>query len=295
MEKKARLEYLLSEAGRKKSLLAGGDGKELQVLEVEVTPEIVNLGRVDSDGNILLEIGFSTYPSDRARGIFSPGKIDIEKTPIKEYWESGWKWGYKEAVHRFDEPQTMESLLAWEQARLERLQNAETNPENLNLIAQFESEHQARVAEEEKKKLERETDRARIEAERAAREEEEKALRAEREREKKQWISLYGSDYLKRAVALGYDCQRQYVTERAAREFPDYEVDFDCRAEWRSRSCPSEEALDEVEDALERGFSAQVVWLTYPPYELEYNDAYEPCEAIVVQDYLGKYDLVKVL
>jgi hypothetical protein len=130
----------------------------------------------------------------------------------------------------------------------------------------------------------------------AEREATEKAERERKEQEKAAWIAEHGSNYLKRATTLGYDCQRQYVTERAALELPGYEVDFDNRAAWKSRSCPSMAALEEVERLIRQGHDAEVVWLTEPIQEPEYSDDddyFEPCETIVVHNYLGKYDLVK--
>lgn len=135
--------------------------------------------------------------------------------------------------------------------------------------------------------LEREQkEAAEREAKRMAEEAAEKAVKEAREAERLAWIEAHGSDYLQRAVRLGYNCQRQYVTERAGLEFPDFQVDFDDKAEWRSRSCPSEEALVEVETLIEAGHNAEVVWLIPEP---------DPCEAIVVKEYLGKYNLVKTL
>ncbi|ADQ05542.1 U32 family peptidase [Caldicellulosiruptor owensensis OL] len=57
LNKKARIRYLFNEEGRKKSLLSGGNGKELQEIECNATPEIIELAIVDRDGNISLDIG----------------------------------------------------------------------------------------------------------------------------------------------------------------------------------------------------------------------------------------------
>lgn len=110
------------------------------------------------------------------------------------------------------------------------------------------------------------------------------------EAEKAAWIAAHGSAHLQRASAAGYDCQRKYVTERAALEFPGYTVDFANNAAWRSRSCPSEAALDE---ALRVG--GEVVWLTTPPRPGNADDddfGYTAVEAVAVR-FLDRYDLVK--
>jgi flagellar biosynthesis GTPase FlhF len=291
-DKKARIEYLLSEAGRKKSLLAGGDGKQHQVIETDATPEIIALADVDSEGNVKLQVGFESLSGN----VYGVG---VKKVPMKDYWASsktGWKWYTEKETHFFDDLQAVGTLVAWEQARVERLQAAERDPKNLEIIAQLEARNKAEKEKREAQEAQEAANKAKREAEREAREAEEAARREEREKEKRQWIAEFGSDYLKRAVKLGYDCQRQYVTERAEKEFPGFDVDFDNYADWRSRSCPSEEALEIVEDAQERGFAtAKVVWLTDPPYKWnDYEDGeYEAREAVVVENYLGKYTLVK--
>jgi|GEM_PF-1635905 hypothetical protein len=129
------------------------------------------------------------------------------------------------------------------------------------------------------------------------------AQQAERDRiekEKEPWIEAHGSDYLKKAcVAHGYDCQRLYVTERAKFELPGYVVDFEDAAKWKSRSCPSEESLAELERVeVPTLGDVEIVWLTGPAQESkqEYDDeSFEPSEAAVVRNYLGKYDLVKIM
>lgn len=148
---------------------------------------------------------------------------------------------------------------------------------------------------EEKRALQiaEEDDRKRKQAEREK--EKIEALR-KKQFEKNAWIAEFGSDYLRRATALDYNCQRQYVTERAAHEHPDYSVDFDDNAEWNDRACPSMDALGEVESLVAAGVDAEVVWLTSPVYGFEsYEDEanWEPREAIVIRNYLGKYYLAK--
>lgn len=125
--------------------------------------------------------------------------------------------------------------------------------------------------------------------------------RARIEAEKSRWIEAHGSEYLRRAcIEHGYDCQKRYVIERAAIEAATYIVDWHDGAEWKSRSCPSETALDELEIAASLYLGvAEIVWLTAPAQpERSTDDEYEPfdpCEAVVIRGYLGKYDLVKVI
>ncbi len=117
------------------------------------------------------------------------------------------------------------------------------------------------------------------------------------------FIEAHGSDHLKRAHAGGYDCTRKYVRERAAHEAPGFVVDIENDASWGDRSCPSLAALNAADAATALGLgTAQVVWLKSAPNDTkverdpyDYDEPFEQCEAIVISDYLGKYDLVKIL
>lgn len=273
MEKKVRIEYLLSEAGRKKSLISGGDGKGKQAVDVDLTAEAVELASVDYSGNAVIDL---TKPLCEEVIVSSYGTPHLYEKMTNFY---------------FDAPQTGDQLIQFEKERRAKIaeQKEALQPELKKALEEYTAKEERRKVEEEARKKER--DRRDAEA------------RAERERlkeEKASWISHYGSDYLKRSVNLGYNCQRQYVTERASLEFPGYTVDFDYYANWEERSCPSEAALNEVEKLIRQGHKAKVVWLTEPPYETNHDDYYaegpfESCEAIIIEDYLGKYVLVREL
>lgn len=121
----------------------------------------------------------------------------------------------------------------------------------------------------------------------------EKAAKEAAEKERLDWINQHGSDHLKKAVAAGYNCKRLYVTERVNLEYPEFQADIDNKAEWKSRSCPSHEAL---EFSL-RHPGSEVVWCTRRhdykvPEPGYYDNEDEPAqEAVVIKDYLGDEDL----
>ena len=148
--------------------------------------------------------------------------------------------------------------------------------------------------EAEAKRLQREAEDRRS----TEREQREAAENAAAEKERTDWIAAHGSDHLRAASDAGYDCKRLYVIERAALEHPGYILDFDDNAQWRDRSCPSEDALAEelrVTPALTEGESVLVVWLTDPPRDRreEDDEDWESCEAVVIRGFLGDYDLVR--
>lgn len=141
------------------------------------------------------------------------------------------------------------------------------------------------------------------------------ARQAKAEADKQAWVEAHGSRHLQRACAGGYDCQRLYVVERAALEAPGYTVDFNQSAKWKDRACPSVAALDAADAAKQMPAweqctgrqQAEIVWLTTPPSadvpddpygDYGYEEPWEPWEqreGIVVRDYLGRYELVKVI
>jgi len=283
MVKTAEIRYLINEEGRKASILAGGDGKEKQVLECECTPELLELAKVNSDGGVILdltgEIVLDLELKPGKPGQITPLNVLFPEPPkIKEVHQ---KWSGK---YYFSAPQTPGELIAWEKARREKVaaRLAELQPEYDRLMEEYRVDYAQCVEEKEKRDAE-EVARKKEAEERAS------VAKKAAEEEKAAWIQVHGSEYLKKAVGLGYDCQRQYVVERAGIEFPDFQVDFDKEAFWKARTCPSPEALEMVEELISKGFRTEVVWL------LEAPDLYESTEAVVIHDYLGKYVLYRLV
>lgn len=115
----------------------------------------------------------------------------------------------------------------------------------------------------------------------------ERAEREVRRLEKLAWVAEHGGEHLRRAVEAGYDCQRLYVSERAAQEYPEYQLDFDEELSYKSRNCPSPEALEESLKLADRGLEARVVWADPEGYG-RYG------EAVVIENYLGSYRLYRM-
>lgn len=116
------------------------------------------------------------------------------------------------------------------------------------------------------------------------------------------WIATHGSADLKRAHQRGYKVASVYVRERAGVEFPGFMVDTTDEAEWGERSNPTGEALDLEEQTLARvqelgtEYAVRIVWLTTPPKAFwRVEDAFVDREAVVVLEWLGRYDLVSLV
>jgi hypothetical protein len=74
--------FLLSESGRKASLLAGGDGRELQTIDVEVPANRLHLVVVDPDGKARLKLRprYEVRPDGRVAQITTPPVYDRPPT-----------------------------------------------------------------------------------------------------------------------------------------------------------------------------------------------------------------------
>ncbi len=122
----------------------------------------------------------------------------------------------------------------------------------------------------------------------AAEREEARVDKACREHERATWIAEHGSDYLKRAVEAGYDCQRLYVQERTELERAGFHIIyFENGWTWKERCCPSEKALD-MSLAIPE---SRVVWVTGDPRTYEVED-YAEYEGILIEGFLGEYTLI---
>lgn len=261
-EKTVKFVYHLSEAGQKALILAGGDGHAEQTIEAPITEELLSWTRVDADGHIAPILCQKGMPSRVSSYYLSPSA----------------EW------HLFDDLQTSDQLIAWmrEEMSARKVRQAEAD-------AKAEAEEAARKAYAEKQEKIR---RFAVEQEAARLQAAEAQAAAVR-----QWIAEHGSDYLRRATEMGYDCTDEYVTERAAKELPGYVVDMGDNVGWTDRTSPSPAALDEAERLIKAGYAAQVVWLTHG-VEADDDDGwdddeYEPHEAVVVRKFLGKYDLIR--
>ena len=251
------------------------------------------LAEVKADGRIILPIGYGTdYKGDRSCHTYGMPVTDYKiELP---YGEPRINPAYGETY--FDTVQTSEKLVAYEQSRISYISVKKTTLEKEiePLVTQYKKEQAAKKAEIEAKE-------ASIKAEREAKAASEKAIREALEAEKLAWILEHGSNYLKDAASLDYDCQRLYAIERSSLEYPDFTLDFDDKADWSSRSCPSAKAIAIVKSLVAFGIDAQVVWLTSPvdgEESDEFDDeesGFDAREAIVIRDYLGKYDLVKIV
>jgi hypothetical protein len=111
------------------------------------------------------------------------------------------------------------------------------------------------------------------------------------------WAMEHGSQHLQDCLSQGYHCERIYVVERCRQEWPGWTVDFYNKADWDQRTNPSHRALQLEKDFMDN-HDVKIVWLTHPPLNApddRHQDAFKPHEALVIREYLGKYDLIRAM
>lgn len=249
--------YRLSASGRKASLLAGGDGKQVQTLTVAhadpLYPQAVALAVVDISGaaEINLNSGMTLPPDGRYsyREYDTPQTAEtliqgererqawVDERKAKEEAEKAAERAKRVAELLESEPDT---LLYWTGVRWTTSREAD------NFAADLGDLYQRAVALAKEKT-------AAVEAEKeaqAAAEKQEKAERAARERaEIAAWAGQHGSERLRRCVREGIECGAVYRDERLASEYPDWEVDGSHMPNWVEPRNPPAEALELLDKA----------------------------------------------
>ena len=257
--KKVSVMYLLSEEGRKKSLLSGGDGKRIQCIEAEISKDVLDLATVDNNGVAYLTIGFKKYSYNEycnERELSNNYNTVAVDVCIEKRYDGKPCLCKKKEFIEFDEPKSVEELIEFEKKRTkkysEKLNKAELECEKA--VKEFEEKRAEKIAEEEREKKKQE-------AEKAAIKKEEQRLKEETEKADREWIEKYGSDYLKNATKLGYKCEREYIKERCEKEFSGFKIDFYKDYIYEERVNPSKKALKEVMKLISEGVDAKIVWL----------------------------------
>lgn len=115
---------------------------------------------------------------------------------------------------------------------------------------------------------------------------EENFIRIFNECAKRDWVQEFGTNDLKRLEALGYECEEKYLTQRAAKEHPEFDLDYLNKSFWGNCICPSPEAIGLLAD-LPNTF--RIVNLTQPHKFNDDDEAnlFDGCEAIILEGYLG--------
>lgn len=259
MKKKATIEYLLSEEGRKQSLLNGGNGEMVQYLTVECTAEIISmtrksLGWVFDTEEPILYIGFDRY-----------GDFGEEEDMIWGYD------GYDEEneccicsynMQYFDTPMLADQLIEWQKKRLEIIENEE------KIIMD-----NIKVRESQWKE--------------------------EFDGEKEQWIKQYGTPQLQTMETNDENINKIYLKERIEKELPGFEVTSieylnEVVRTYPYGYKPSEIVVNQLNVLKEKGVEAECGiadlnnWYYVSPY-----DETKFIEIIYVKHYLGKYFLEK--
>jgi len=92
---------------------------------------------------------------------------------------------------------------------------------------------------------------------------------------KEDWIFKYGSDLLQQSILAGYECNDGYLAERVARDYPGFKVND---RKYKRVDTPSESCL-----------------YTCLGYENAYCSSNNNSYYITIDNFLGKYQLIKII
>lgn len=281
--------YRASQNLQKRLALEGKDAREVQVVDLSATPELMELATVTPEGKAQVNLA-STHQDWQSAGYYGiGGRTEYKFTPCIEKVSkhvvsepNGWFDSNvqkqkavvveRKAYHVFDSVPTVESLLSVLTAGQTDL-SAELAAEQSRLDADFE-QSKARYLDEKSKQ---EADR---QAENAKREKEEAERRAKAEaahKERVAWIAEHGSERLKLMLENGYELKKTYEEERAALELPGFEYvgnSFGDDFEYSDRANPSLDALQLLRQFAQ--YSPKIVLVT------DDEDDFEAYEAILV-------------
>ena len=220
------IKYWLSEKGQKANLLAGGDGNQIQLVNVKNTepiyPDALELASVSSDGTATLDTTKSL--SDYELRVNSYGKsydqiVDAE-TLVKDEQERRAAFVVevqtaKEKDKENDENQIRE--LAQKPMEFIRPYSS-----RWNFSDRYSGEPRLEAVRAEARKL---IDEHNAEVERKETEKKlaEKEAKIAEEKERKEWIAQHGSERLNRCSVEGIECKSVYEDERLAVERPGWE------------------------------------------------------------------------
>ena len=262
------IEYALSAAGQKASLVAGGNGKRVQQVTVmhgdPDYPSAVMLAEIGHDGNGSLDLHANRPQGEdgsyRVREYDAPPTVS--QLLADEQQRRAWVAKRQEEADRkalaeltADVPNnllTESSMYGW-RVKDEAIRRAKEIGADAIALAELEAARRntenaerraAAKAEQEAAEVRRKAEKAKADARRAA--------------EIAAWAKGHGSPRLKRCVAEGIDCEAIYLDERMAMEFSGWRRDGRDLPNWEDPRNPPESALallDQARASLPAGWS----------------------------------------
>lgn len=293
--------YRASQSLQKQLALESKDAREVQVVELPATAELMAFATVTPAGVAQINLADTNQSwqsghyviSSRPEYRFTPclEKVSLHIVPEADGWFDGNVQKQKAVIlerksyHIFDSVPTVESLISVLNAQPANL-STELAAEQANLDAEFETSKAKYLAEKKKREAERQAENAKREKEDAERRAEMEAAHAERAA----WIEKHGSERLKLMIENGYELKKTYEEERLELELPGFEFDRD-ELKYSRRANPTIEALHSLRQ-LEK-YNPEIVYVTDDGDD-EYDD-FEPYEAILVRPSWCRTPLLKAV
>lgn len=276
--------YRASQNLQKQLAIEGKDAREVQVVELPATAELMAFATVTPAGVAQINLADTNQSwqsghyviSSRPEYRFTPCVEKVSQHIMSE--PDGWfdgnvqkqKAGIVEqkSYHILDAVPTAESLTSVLAAPPADL-SAEVAAKQAELEADFEVRKAKYLAEKGKREAE-------LQAENAEREKKdaERLVTAEKAHaERAEWIGKHGSERLKLMLENGYELKKTYEEERAEMELPGFEFDRD-EIRYKDRANPTLDALQLLRQFAQ--YSPKIVLVT------DDEDDFEAYEAILV-------------
>ncbi|MDD5701047.1 MAG: hypothetical protein PHU23_03260 [Dehalococcoidales bacterium] len=283
--------YYLNEDGRKKNLLAGGDGKQEQSLTIPLSEKLLKWAEVDTTGYVRLDL--KQRPNLQEQEVHGEGvyfydplvghKIMGNQTEKYQFVAVYPRWSSEKVT--FSNTLAESDVIAF----LEKVE-ADINTLQAQVTTTREQAEEKIKAEfpafKAQKQEEFENSIAELKANRAREEQERQEELSRKERQKQDqadWIAQYGSERLKLCQKGNYPCKKLYLEERVLHELGEgWFIDTKNEAEIEDRANPSLEALTIVE-TLPEGYTGEVVWITSTPSALSTPAYFSPQEAVWIR------------
>jgi hypothetical protein len=281
-QKSVKIAYRLTEAGRRACLLAGGDGKEVQIAEVPLSSALLELATVRTDGSAWI---YATAMMSEHRALCGEKTVHFKNGLLCNF-EDGHDGSVREtSIEAIDVPPADVAAwvlgIPWENRKRQTAAEERAAQTRLRREAEklrFEEEaarnHEAKVRERARQ--------AAIEEQEAAAA---AAAAAEKAAKRAEWIRAHGSERLRKALELGLieSSLAVYREERLAHEYPGWVIDNKETEKESEIRNPSLAALAALEEA--RKISPDACLVKVRPNDDDEDHAWR--EAVRIDDLPG--------
>ena len=313
---KIKVTYRLSQSGLRKLLMKGKEGRLVQEItfEAEITSELLSMTTVDTSGTLNIDL----VSPINVGGFFSISHVAVDDPIFTLEQATEQLQIFQVEIEKFKkQAKEREKEIENQARRKKERQQQDLIAYARNKAAYLEKQYGTLVwlsIMEYAGSSRDEFDRMVEDFKKECAEQENQKGRQKSEIEKRLWIRQYGSERLKKRLESGEPCHALYVRERILTDVgTGWYVDPDKSIEHEPPKVISSTALHLARSLFKLGMNPKITWLSNgitrgePPEgddrsARDYDEFYSyddpaclpaigACEAIIVENYLGRYDI----